>query len=243
MGLNQEGKAEASVAALQKMMIVQTQGPPRRVADQIPDGGARPGRHRDSRGGRPGPGRRPDHQGRHARDRRVGADRRERCRSRSRSIRSPAGHAARRPRRHGVHEHPVSRAAPATILVTATGMATEVGHISGMLPATEDEKTPLTRQLDALTNQILVIAGRRAGCSRSRIGLLRLRPRRSTCCSCRPSRSPSPPSRPACRPSSRTLLAIGTTTLAAGRRHRQAPPLGRDARLHVGHQLGQDRAR
>jgi Ca2+-transporting ATPase len=46
-----------------------------------------------------------------------------------------------------------------TILVTTTGMATEVGHISGMLQATAVEKTPLTRQLDFLTNQILIIAG------------------------------------------------------------------------------------
>jgi len=46
-----------------------------------------------------------------------------------------------------------------TIVVTATGMATEVGHISGMLAATGTEKTPLTVQLDKLTNQILVIAG------------------------------------------------------------------------------------
>ncbi len=47
----------------------------------------------------------------------------------------------------------------ATLLVTSTGMATEVGHISGMLQATKDEVTPLTRQLSLLTNQILVIAG------------------------------------------------------------------------------------
>ena len=46
-----------------------------------------------------------------------------------------------------------------TILVTNTGMSTEVGHISGMLQVTKDEVTPLTRQLNALTNQILVIAG------------------------------------------------------------------------------------
>ncbi len=46
-----------------------------------------------------------------------------------------------------------------TLLVTTTGMATEVGHISGMLQSTKIEKTPLTKQLDALTNQILVIAG------------------------------------------------------------------------------------
>ena len=42
-----------------------------------------------------------------------------------------------------------------SLLVTKTGMETEVGHISGMLQATEDEVTPLTRQLNALTNQIL----------------------------------------------------------------------------------------
>jgi P-type Ca2+ transporter type 2C len=47
----------------------------------------------------------------------------------------------------------------ATLLVTTTGMGTEVGHISGMLQATVVEETPLTKQLNALTNQILVIAG------------------------------------------------------------------------------------
>ncbi len=46
-----------------------------------------------------------------------------------------------------------------TMLVTSTGMSTEVGHISGMLQVTKDEITPLTRQLNSLTNQILVIAG------------------------------------------------------------------------------------
>ena len=45
------------------------------------------------------------------------------------------------------------------MLVATTGMSTEVGHISGMLQTTKDEVTPLTRQLNALTNQILVIAG------------------------------------------------------------------------------------
>ncbi|KUL27997.1 ATPase [Actinoplanes awajinensis subsp. mycoplanecinus] len=45
------------------------------------------------------------------------------------------------------------------LLVTATGMATEVGRISGMLQAEKDAQTPLTRQLSTLTNQILFIAG------------------------------------------------------------------------------------
>ena len=44
-------------------------------------------------------------------------------------------------------------------VVTATGMATEVGHISGMLQAEQAAKSPLTRQLDKLTRQILWIAG------------------------------------------------------------------------------------
>jgi Ca2+-transporting ATPase len=44
-------------------------------------------------------------------------------------------------------------------VITATGMATEVGHISGMLAEEQAVKTPLTRQMDQLTGQILVIAG------------------------------------------------------------------------------------
>src|SRR6478609_5678045 len=44
-------------------------------------------------------------------------------------------------------------------VVIATGMATEVGHISDMLKAQDTVKTPLTRQLDKLTRQILWIAG------------------------------------------------------------------------------------
>jgi Ca2+-transporting ATPase len=45
------------------------------------------------------------------------------------------------------------------LLVTATGMNTEVGRISGMLQTERDADTPLTRQLSRLTNQILLIAG------------------------------------------------------------------------------------
>jgi Ca2+-transporting ATPase len=52
----------------------------------------------------------------------------------------------------------VSRGA-GEFVVTATGMSTEVGHISGMLRGEPDVKTPLTRQMDRLTGQILVIAG------------------------------------------------------------------------------------
>ena len=44
------------------------------------------------------------------------------------------------------------------MVVTATGMATEVGQISGMLSHVQQEKTPLTRQLDQLTVLITIMA-------------------------------------------------------------------------------------
>jgi len=45
------------------------------------------------------------------------------------------------------------------MVVTGTGMSTEVGHISGMLSQVQEEKTPLTRQLDQLTVVITIMAG------------------------------------------------------------------------------------
>jgi Ca2+-transporting ATPase len=53
----------------------------------------------------------------------------------------------------------------ALFVVTATGMTTEVGHISGLLQSEGDTETPLTRQLGTLTNQILLIAGAAVGLS------------------------------------------------------------------------------
>ncbi|MGH2789683.1 MAG: cation-translocating P-type ATPase [Actinomycetota bacterium] len=45
------------------------------------------------------------------------------------------------------------------MVVTATGMATEIGHIAGLLASTEAEKTPLQKQLDGLSKVIAMIAG------------------------------------------------------------------------------------
>ncbi|MEX1296306.1 MAG: HAD-IC family P-type ATPase [Candidatus Limnocylindrales bacterium] len=47
----------------------------------------------------------------------------------------------------------------ATFVVTATGMQTEVGHISELLESAEELETPLTRQLAALTQRLIAIAG------------------------------------------------------------------------------------
>ncbi len=44
-------------------------------------------------------------------------------------------------------------------VVTATGMQTEVGHISGMLQRQDESKSPLTVQLEKLTKQLVTIAG------------------------------------------------------------------------------------
>jgi Ca2+-transporting ATPase len=44
-------------------------------------------------------------------------------------------------------------------VVTATGMETEVGHISRMLQQQDESKSPLTVQLERLTKQLVTIAG------------------------------------------------------------------------------------
>ena len=45
------------------------------------------------------------------------------------------------------------------MVVTATGMNTEIGRIAGLLGATETERTPLQRQLDRLAHSLAKLAG------------------------------------------------------------------------------------
>jgi P-type Ca2+ transporter type 2C len=45
------------------------------------------------------------------------------------------------------------------LIVTGTGMDTEIGHIAGLLASTETDKTPLQKQLDSLSKIIATIAG------------------------------------------------------------------------------------
>ena len=45
------------------------------------------------------------------------------------------------------------------MIVTATGMGTEIGHIADLLASTETDKTPLQKQLDGLSKIIASIAG------------------------------------------------------------------------------------
>src|SRR3954452_12128128 len=45
------------------------------------------------------------------------------------------------------------------MVVTATGMGTEIGHIANLLSQTQTDKTPLQKQLDGLSRIIAIIAG------------------------------------------------------------------------------------
>jgi len=47
----------------------------------------------------------------------------------------------------------------AEMVVTATGMRTEIGRIAGLLRSTTPERTPLQRQLDGLAHNLAVLAG------------------------------------------------------------------------------------
>ena len=47
----------------------------------------------------------------------------------------------------------------AELVVTATGMRTEIGRIAGLLRATQPERTPLQRQLDGLAHSLALLAG------------------------------------------------------------------------------------
>jgi Ca2+-transporting ATPase len=47
----------------------------------------------------------------------------------------------------------------AELVVTATGMQTEIGRIAGLLRSTETERTPLQRQLDGLAHSLAKLAG------------------------------------------------------------------------------------
>jgi Ca2+-transporting ATPase len=158
MSLNQEGKAEASVAALQKMMIVQTRVRRDGQLVQVPAEEVVPGDIVYIEAGD-----------------RVPADGRL-IKAATLEIDESAltGESAPVPKELDavaspdtplgdrvdmVYMNTSATRGSGELVVTGTGMSTEVGHISGMLQTTEEEKTPLTRQLDALTNQIIIIAG------------------------------------------------------------------------------------
>ena len=124
------------------------------------------------------------------------------------------------------------------MVVTATGMDTEIGHIADLLANTETDKTPLQKQLDGLSKIIAVHRGRRAGLrGRARPGPRRVvrhavHHRRGA----GGRRDPDRPARGRDRPA-----VDGHPRDRQPQRDREAAAGGRDARLDVGDLLGQDR--
>ena len=157
MGVNQEGKAEASVAALQKMMVVQAKVRRGGEVVQVPMEDLVPGDIVNVEAGDLVPA-----DGRVIRAAtleidEIRPDRGERAGSQAGRGRR-RGRGPGRPCRHGVHEHPGD---------PWRGDVRRHVHRHGdrgrphlhMLSAQVAEQTPLTKQLNSLTNQILVIAG------------------------------------------------------------------------------------
>jgi Ca2+-transporting ATPase len=157
MGVNQEGKAEASVAALQKMMVVQAKVRRGGEVVQVPMEDLVPGDVVNIEAGDLVPA-----DGRIIRAATLEIDESaltgESAPVPKQVEAVPDGAALGDRVDMAFMNTQVTRGA-ATFVVTSTGMATEVGHISDMLSAQVAEQTPLTKQLNNLTNQILVIAG------------------------------------------------------------------------------------
>src|SRR3954452_11571175 len=158
LGLNQEGKAAAAVAALAKMMIVKARVRRDGKLSQLPAEQLVPGDVVEIEAGDVVPA-----------DGRVLAAATLEVAEAARAGESlPVGKgvdsvaapdAALGDRTDMVYMNTNVTRGTGEFVVTATGMATEVGHISGMLQHEEDSKSPLTVQLEKLTKQLVTIAG------------------------------------------------------------------------------------
>src|SRR6188472_4084785 len=158
LGLNQEGKAAAAVAALQKMMIVKARVQRGGQLVQIPAEQLVPGDVVSIEAGDVVP----------ADGRLLKAATLEVAESALTGESMPVGkgvetvtqlEAPLGDRTDMVYMNTNVTRGAGEFVVTTTGMATEVGHISGMLAQESDQDSPLTRQLKKLTSQILVISG------------------------------------------------------------------------------------
>src|SRR4029453_3481109 len=157
LGLNQEGKAEASVAALQKMMIVRAKARRGGQIVEVPMEDLVPGDVVNIEAGDLVPA-----GGRIIRAATLEIDESALTGESApvpKQVEAVAEGAALGDRVDMAFMNTQVTRGAATFVVTTTGMATEVGHISDMLSAQVAEQTPLTKQLNSLTNQILVIAG------------------------------------------------------------------------------------
>ena len=124
------------------------------------------------------------------------------------------------------------------ILVTTTGMGSEVGHIANMLAAQKAEKTPLTKQVDRLTIFIIIMAllafvvivvmGLAQGQEFTALFAIGV----ALAVGSIPDALPAVVT---------TILSIGLGRHGQEERHHEDAARGRDAGLHLGDQLRQDR--
>lgn len=158
LGLNQEGKAAAAVAALAKMMIVKARVRRDGKLTQLPAEELVPGDVVNIEAGDVVP----------ADGRVLAAATLEVAESALTGESVPVGKgvesvaapdAALGDRTDMVYMNTNVTRGTGEFVVTATGMGTEVGHISGMLQHTQEAKSPLTLQLEKLTKQLVTIAG------------------------------------------------------------------------------------
>jgi Ca2+-transporting ATPase len=157
LGLSQEGKAEASVAALQKMMIVKARVRRGGEVVEVPMEELVPGDIVMVEAGDLVPA-----DGRITRAATLEIDESALTGESApvpKQVEAVAADAALGDRVDLAFMNTQVTRGAGTIVVTETGMSTEVGHISGLLASQTAEETPLTRQLNVLTRQILLIAG------------------------------------------------------------------------------------
>ena len=158
LGLNQEGKAAAAVAALAKMMIVKARVRRDGKLTHLPAEQLVPGDVVEIEAGDVVP----------ADGRLLAAATLEIAESALTGESVPVGKgvdpvaaadAALGDRTDMVYMNTNVTRGTGEFVVTGTGMATEVGHISGMLQHADESKSPLTVQLEKLTKQLVTIAG------------------------------------------------------------------------------------
>ncbi|MDG6101788.1 cation-translocating P-type ATPase [Dactylosporangium aurantiacum] len=158
LGLRQEGKAAAAVAALQQMMVVKARVRRDGRLTEVPAEDLVPGDVVLVEAGDVVPA-----DGRLVRAARLEVDESALTGESVPVVKDaatvPGNDAALGDRVDMVYMHTNVTRGTGEVVVTATGMATEVGAISGLLQRDEGAETPLTRQLARLTDQILVVAG------------------------------------------------------------------------------------
>ena len=145
MGLNQEGKAEASVSALQKMMVVKAKVIRDGALAEVPMEELVPGDIVNIEAGDLVPA-----DGRIVRAATLEIDESALTGESlpvPKQVEAVAADAALGDRIDMAFMNTQVTRGAGTLVATTTGMGTEVGHISGMLQETKTEATPLTQQL------------------------------------------------------------------------------------------------